>query len=155
TCQRLQRRHQMRHETGPPDHGVVDKAGTYTQVLDHGHGPHAGRYAGGGQAVDVAHAQAGIGHCAMRCLHQNFHIGIAMSLAQARMPDAYDSCRTTQVGIHHAVTPACLNTTTLAPASLSSTLACTAMPIVTKSAEIPSTRDIMRTPSSRSMSATL
>src|SRR5690606_19682219 len=130
-------------------------AGPYAQVLDDGHGPHAGGDAGGCQAVDILHGQAGVGDRAMCGLHQDFHVGIAVRFAQAGMAHAGDGGNAAEIGQgHHARPPACLKTSVFSP-SMSATSACTAMPMDTASGAMPCTRDIRRTPSSRSISATL
>src|SRR5690606_1543716 len=111
-------------------------------------------HAGGADAVDVAHGQAGVGHGPLGRLHQDFHFGVAVGAAQAGMADAGHRHGAAQrVQVAHATSRA---TNTTSPASpWRRTSARTGMPMRTASGAMPSTRLIMRTPSSRSTSATL
>ncbi len=152
--QRMQRRHQVRHEAGPAQHGAVDERGADAQVFDHRHGPHRGRDAGGAQAVDVAHRQARVRDGALRRLDQDFHFGKASGLSQAGV--AYPGHRDGAAQFVQRHGASLLGTKTTSPRpSCWITCARTPMPMRTASGATPSTRLMSLTPSCRSISATL
>ncbi len=152
--QRVQRRHQMRHEARAAQHGAVDERRADAQVFDHRHGPHRRGHAGRADAIDVAHRQARVRHGALRRLHQDFHFGKARGLSEARVAHAGHRHGAAQFVQRHAASLLGTKTTTPRP-SCWITCARTAMPMRTASGATPSTRLINRTPSCRSISATL
>src|SRR5258705_257255 len=138
--------------------------------------PHAGVDAAGGQAVDVLHGQARIGHGRMGGAHQQGHVVHAGCLAAAIGGGAGNGHAPAQRAVHgggvqgglgdagaHAAPPcdpcaACPSagwTSTRPRPSLLATWALTRWPMRTSAGAMPSTRPIMRTPSSRSIRATL
>ena len=115
---------------------------------------HRRGHAGGADAVDIAHGQAGIGHGALRRLHQDFHFGIALGLPQAGVAHAGHGHRASQIVQFHVAS--CCGANTSRPWPFSDAIrARTDMPMRTASGGTPSTRLISRTPSFRSTSATL
>ncbi len=166
--QRADRRQQVGNEAAAAYHGAVHIGRVDAQVLDHRHGPHAGVDAAGRQAVDVLHGQTGVCDGCLRGAHQERHVVHARRLAAAIGGSAGNRHAAAQVAVHgggvegglrnaaHAAPPctAGVNSTRPRP-SFCATWACTRRPMVTSSGARPSTRLIMRTPSSRSISATL
>ena len=166
--QRADRRQQVGDEAAASDHGAVHVGRVDAEVLDDRHGPHAGVDAAGGQAVDVLHGQACIGHGRVRGAHQQRHVVHAGRLAAAIGGSASDSHAPSQGAIHgsgiqvglrsvaHAAPPGAVgwNSTNPRP-SFCATWACTRRPMCTASGAKLSTRLITRTPSSRSIKATL
>ena len=150
-------RHQVGDKAGATDHGAVQEAWVDAQILGHGHAPHGGGHAGGANAIDVRHFQARIGHGLARRTCQQLHFGEAMGFATTKGADTGNdgaAAQRRQLGAHAWPSFKGSNTTRPLP-SVTCTRAFTRWPILTWSGESCSTRDIRRTPSSRSIKETL
>lgn len=143
---------QVQLETGAADIGAIHEFRADAEVFGDRQGG-KGMGAGGGEdRVDVGKLQAGIGNGPERRLAEQLDGAVARRLADAGATDADDGGLATDGRAHGRPSWWGTNTTTLAP-SCSTMRACTRVPIGKLSC--PSIRDIMRTPSSRSTSATL
>src|SRR5690606_7884451 len=144
-------RQKMRDKARTAQHGAFYECGANAEMLNHRHGPHGGRYTGGRDAVNVLHGQARIRHCAVCRLHQDLHFSEAGGISNARMTDARDGGTAPESFVNHCATSG--RNTTSFPVGQSAMAAFTGMSIRTFSGGRPSTRLIMRTPSSRSIGA--
>src|SRR3989304_2278832 len=136
----------------PADMGSVHELRPDAEPLDHVERPHPRIEVGGAKAVHVFHCQAGILDRPLGRLGENLQVAHSVGLPAAGGADPDDGSPAAQIPEAHFASSAA-NTTRPAPL-LSTTFARTRMPIFTSAGGTPSTRLIMRTPSSRSISDT-